>query len=46
MLNIPAKTTIEQGSIQFKLNPQGQMDVTGYRQTLKWLAFRDRIIAD
>ncbi len=46
VLNIPVKTTIEQGSIQFKLNPQGQMEVTGYRQTLKWLTFRNRFIAD
>ena len=46
VLNIPVKTTIEQGSIQFKLNPQGQMAMTGNRQTLKWLTFSDRIIAD
>jgi len=45
-LNIPVKTTIEQGSIQFKLNSQGQMELIGYRQNLKWLASHDRLIAD
>ena len=45
-LNIPVKTTIEQGSIQFNLNSQGRMDVIDYRQTLKWLTFSDRIISD
>ncbi|MEG0487177.1 MAG: DNA internalization-related competence protein ComEC/Rec2 [Acinetobacter sp.] len=41
-LNIPVKTTIEQGSIEFKLNMKGQMDITGLRQTQKWLIFNSK----
>ncbi len=41
-LNIPVKTTIEQGSIEFKINTKGQMSMTSFRQTQKWLIFNNK----
>lgn len=42
-LNIPVKTTIQQGSIEFKVNRKGQMDIQGFRQTQKWLIVNEDV---
>lgn len=42
-LNIPLKTTIEQGTIRFSVNTQGQMEIQGFRQTQKWLIFNEDV---
>ena len=44
VLNIPFKTTIDQGSIQFNVNTDGTMQEIDIRQTRKWLLFDRRSI--
>ena len=45
-LGIPLKTTIEQGSIEFNLQSDGQMKIIDFRSTRKWLNFSGRTISD
>ena len=46
VLGIPLKTMIEQGSIQFSMDAQGQMQVHEFRQTRKWLRFSNGFNTD
>lgn len=36
-LSIPFKTTIDEGSVQFKLNQKNEMEISSYRHQRKWL---------
>ncbi|WP_235831621.1 DNA internalization-related competence protein ComEC/Rec2 [Acinetobacter rongchengensis] len=45
-LNIPVRTTIEQGSIEFNVKTNGQMEIKDFRQTQKWLIFKSHLISD
>jgi len=38
-LDIPFQSTIEQGSIEFNLQANGQMSITNFRNTQKWLLY-------
>ncbi len=46
VLNIPFKTTINQGAIQFNIDDKGALTEIDFRQTRKWLRFGTDVISN